>query len=731
MRMCMDMCIANVPAQAITASFDGRIWVFGGRTGQRRYGDLHALEGGNFRKVAQAGMTPPPLEFHTLTAVRTPSRELLAIFGGRGGRDARAGHTLSDELYLFDVVHRRWLERLSHSATEVDCHPASREHHGAVACSGCVVVFGGHDGSACLGDLWVCSLDPAEEPTDGCSVHWWEPILSSGSPPSPRAHHTMGYAAGAVLVYGGRDDVGRELDEVFGAVLDDGTVRWQMLYRGALSPRAPPVYHVCGEQLLRFEAPSAAHAPLVTHTMPLSAVSVPEQPPAPRLAETPTDRSVSLTWAPGLAGLASLADELAPFELLMSPAIDESPCQSIYSGADTYFTIRGGLQPQCEYTFVLFERSTVGSSAPSAPLVVTTAPAMPAVLPPQVVVDSATSTSFGLRWEVDADATHYELLASRDGSGMLHSVYAGPKSCVDVKGLSANRAYTVKLQVHYLGHATVTSVDNVVYTTPEAPMQLRVLHVTNSYASLAWERSEGAPDGAASSAATVVVYELHLRKLKSQTAKGREPFRLVYSGAETKLQLPELRASTWYEVTVRARNMAGTSSFCEPQSFVTAKRGGQVKFQPIFAWAPSATSDHLVSGASAGALINEPPTAPPTSSRLRVRLDDGSWTGLSQSVSGQSVLRSQAKTIHGMFKPRHRPYSPARAHLEATVPPRTVTPRSFVRPRTPELTKYSLPTLRTPLLPRPQTTTGFRPKSPGASKLRPFSGSSSSTYQTT
>lgn len=262
----------------------------------------------------------------------------------------------------------------------------------------------------------------------------------------------------------------------------------------------------------------------------------------------------------------------------------------------------------------------------------------------------------------------------------------------------------MRLAVHFgqSDGAPRRSLANVVYTTPLAPRRLCVLHITHESAAIAWEAAPASP--------TRMDYEVHVRP-RAGPEGSPAPFSIVYVGGESRFTIPALTAASAYEVTVRARNVGGSSAFADKQTFVTAKRVGSVKFPPMFAWAGLGAKD-----------------AEPKDKRalLRVKLDDGSWSKLGDGTAGLTALRAQAKTVHGMFHPKRRPYTPERAHMEGLVPP-----ASALGTRTPagggkqgdlgsaqaaawgwglgsDAWADSKPQTRTPLLPRPQTTHGFR-----------------------
>ena len=156
-----------------------------------------------WQKVLIKGNTSPhPRMDHVAVAL---DAKRVWIFGGRDGEGQ-----CFDDIWIFHDHSHKW-ERIS----DVLPCPTPRYAPSAalVATTGDIVMFGGRNLEACLGDLWVWSS----------SDQIWSSPLTVGVAPSPRYGHALvPVSDGRMLVLGGStslivtaQEVSRSSDEVF------------------------------------------------------------------------------------------------------------------------------------------------------------------------------------------------------------------------------------------------------------------------------------------------------------------------------------------------------------------------------------------------------------------------------------------------------------------------------------------------------------------------------------
>jgi hypothetical protein len=175
-----------------------RMVAFGGTFGSDSYlNDVWILSLAGAPAWTQ--LTPsgtPPSERSGHSAIYDPLRDRMVVFGGYGGS------------YLNDV----WALSLAGTPawtqlTPAGAPPDGRGDHRAIydPVRDRMVVFGGHDASGYLNDVWALSLE-------GTPV--WAELTPSGTPPSARSRHSAIY------------DPVRDCMVVFGGSYYDGSVQY-------------------------------------------------------------------------------------------------------------------------------------------------------------------------------------------------------------------------------------------------------------------------------------------------------------------------------------------------------------------------------------------------------------------------------------------------------------------------------------------------------------------------
>lgn len=220
-----------------TNYYKNKLYVFGGWNGSRMINDLYILNVGTLRwsKAAYSGEVPTPRAGHSAVVIGTN----LVVFGGGDGTNylndlyfldletmvwkqgytsgttpcARSRHTATvisehqmvvigggddsrvyNDVYILDVSNMSWTKpQVTGKAA-----PSPRWGHSAATIGKSdekVIIFGGHDGSAMLNDLWLFDSAAAS----------WAKISSVKDVPTPRAGHTMTTLGSYIVVFGGGD----------------------------------------------------------------------------------------------------------------------------------------------------------------------------------------------------------------------------------------------------------------------------------------------------------------------------------------------------------------------------------------------------------------------------------------------------------------------------------------------------------------------------------------------
>uniref|UniRef100_A0A0G4GSZ3 BTB domain-containing protein n=1 Tax=Chromera velia CCMP2878 TaxID=1169474 RepID=A0A0G4GSZ3_9ALVE len=115
----------------------------------------------------------------------------LFVFGGWNGKKAL------NDLHILDVDKKKWIE------VKAANPPTERNNHTTAVVGTKLYAHGGHDGSKWLSDLHVLETRPAL--TEHYHDLTWDPVLTSGTAPSPRACHTLTKVGNKLYMFGGYD----------------------------------------------------------------------------------------------------------------------------------------------------------------------------------------------------------------------------------------------------------------------------------------------------------------------------------------------------------------------------------------------------------------------------------------------------------------------------------------------------------------------------------------------
>lgn len=174
------------PARAhhTAVAVDNQVFVFGGWDGTSCMNDHYVVDlvTWRWRRVAGAGDVPEERCGHSAVAV---GRKVYLW----GGRSTSGAYLPCDSVYAFNADTHRWEKE-----TSTGDAPTPRAHHSSTGVDGAVYTFGGTNGREGFGDLHA--FHP-----QSCS---WKRLHAgdgvTGTPPSPRSHHS-GTAVGQAIVF--------------------------------------------------------------------------------------------------------------------------------------------------------------------------------------------------------------------------------------------------------------------------------------------------------------------------------------------------------------------------------------------------------------------------------------------------------------------------------------------------------------------------------------------------
>lgn len=215
----------------VAVSIDCHMFIFGGRSGNKRLGDFWMLDTDiwQWSELTSFGDLPSPREFAAASAI---GNRKIVMYGGWDGKK-----WLSD-VYNLDTISLEWTE-LSITGSA----PPPRCGHTATMVEKRLLVFGGRGGGGpIMGDLWALKgLIEEENETPG-----WTQLKLPGQSPSPRCGHSITSGGHYLLVFGGHGTGGwlsrYDIYHNDCVVLDRISVQWKRLPTNN-EPPPPRAYH--------------------------------------------------------------------------------------------------------------------------------------------------------------------------------------------------------------------------------------------------------------------------------------------------------------------------------------------------------------------------------------------------------------------------------------------------------------------------------------------------------
>eukprot|EP00899_Mesostigma_viride_P008972 jgi/Mesvir1/18076/Mv09382-RA.2 len=210
---------------------DRLMYIFGGRFGRNRLGDLWVLDTATWRwqEITTQGSLPRAREF-AASALLGGGRILL-----HGGFD---GEKLLADVHILDTATMTWSE---HRVPPVSGYPPSaRKGHVAIMLERRLLMFGGTTAMNSLNDLWALKGLYGEEPLS------WAKLQLSGTVPAARGGHSTVMLGPRLLFFGGHGTTGwlSRYPIYFNdcTILDRESVTWNKLVPDG-GPPAPRAYH--------------------------------------------------------------------------------------------------------------------------------------------------------------------------------------------------------------------------------------------------------------------------------------------------------------------------------------------------------------------------------------------------------------------------------------------------------------------------------------------------------
>lgn len=196
--------------------------VYGGRNQDvnKVFGDIYHLDLVTHQWTQiTTFMGPKPVPLYGHSAVWSPTLNQMLVFGGYDTTGA-----VSENVYTYDPQAQSW-SFITTMGSPATC-PA-RAEHSAVIVGNQMYVYGGFDGNFNRGDLW--HLDLSTFP-----YYWMQPTVV-GSPPQPRANHTMVYDPNLnrILIFGGRGGAGY-YNDVY--AFDPSELSWSQVTVRTMNP---------------------------------------------------------------------------------------------------------------------------------------------------------------------------------------------------------------------------------------------------------------------------------------------------------------------------------------------------------------------------------------------------------------------------------------------------------------------------------------------------------------
>jgi hypothetical protein len=215
--------VARCSHSAVPLPTGDQMVVFGGYDGSSGLNDVWALlESGG---LVWAKLTPTgtwPCVRWTHGAIYDPTRNRMVVFGGRTTADV-----LLNDVWTLSLGDAPTWSQL----TPTGALPRARQAMSAIydPVRNRMIVFGGHEGSAALGDVWALTLG---------EVPGWTELTPQGTPPGARYYHSAIYDPGRdrMIVFGGVVG-GVRLGDVWALTLGDAPT-WTQLTPSGTPPSA-------------------------------------------------------------------------------------------------------------------------------------------------------------------------------------------------------------------------------------------------------------------------------------------------------------------------------------------------------------------------------------------------------------------------------------------------------------------------------------------------------------
>lgn len=208
--------IPSARSSAAMAAVGNKLYVFGGLSRDCGWlNDLHAFdtETKQWERIVFHGASPSPRD--KLACVTTANK--ILFWGGFGPSDEQdtvqeegAQFEWFNDLFCFDTDNYTWKKLLP------DCTgcPTTRAAHGMCAVGSKVIIFGGRDSVGRKNDLFILNTETLE----------WISTPTTGREPEPRSFHSCTAVGNRVIVFGGRSPQNIHFDDIH--IFDVGTCEW-------------------------------------------------------------------------------------------------------------------------------------------------------------------------------------------------------------------------------------------------------------------------------------------------------------------------------------------------------------------------------------------------------------------------------------------------------------------------------------------------------------------------
>ncbi|ERN13146.1 tip elongation aberrant protein 1 [Amborella trichopoda] len=202
----------------VAVAIDCNMFIFGGRSGNKRLGDFWMLDTDiwQWSELATYGDLPSARDFSAAAAI---GNRKIVLYGGWDGKK-----WLSD-VYVLDTMSLEWTE-----LSVLGTLPPPRCGHTATMVEKRLLVFGGRGaGGSIMGDLWAFKgLFKEENETPG-----WTQLKLPGQSPSARCGHTITFKGNHLLLFGGHGMGGwltrYDIYHNDCTILDRVSVQWKRL----------------------------------------------------------------------------------------------------------------------------------------------------------------------------------------------------------------------------------------------------------------------------------------------------------------------------------------------------------------------------------------------------------------------------------------------------------------------------------------------------------------------